>query len=129
METKTKAKTILIVEDDVDVMGLYEIGLKEEGFKVITSFTVYDSIKKSLYEKIDLVIMDLLLHGVGEPNGIVASLAMRKMGYNGPILVITGGLLPIDELIYAAAEITDKLVKPKLVREIVEKINGILKRG
>ena len=63
----TKEKNILIVDDDEDIVNLYETFLKYDGYKVNASIDPVDalsSIRKDVY---DLVLLDLKMP---EMNGV-----------------------------------------------------------
>ncbi len=54
-------KTILMIEDDTFVRGLYKDRLEKEGFNFIESNNGIQGMNKIANEKPDLVILDLLL--------------------------------------------------------------------
>jgi len=84
------SKTILIVDDDVDNQCIFKVLLSEEGFKVLTASsgnTALNMLKEGVCEKIDLVLLDLLMPGRG---GYDVIKMLQEPGYQEvPIIVMT----------------------------------------
>lgn len=132
---------ILVVDDNDEVAAVFVDALTEAGFEVDQKVTAYEAIVQAFKTRYDIVLMDLILHSYDslsalssgdtrrgeQPNGAVAALAMRGLGLEMPILVITGGLLPIDEDIYKKIRFAGKLLKPVLPTEIVAEVRRQLK--
>ncbi len=113
---------ILIVEDDRELATLYEERLLEDGHQIDHAADAYEAIQQALSTETlpDLVIMDLALQG---PNGIVTGLALRGLGYAGPIIVVTGALLPVDQKLYDLVGFTGRLLKPMKLADLVAEID------
>lgn len=54
-------KRILLVEDEKILTDMYKEKLAQTGFKVVSAFTAEEGLKSIKKEKIDLVILDILL--------------------------------------------------------------------
>ena len=81
-------KTILIVDDDVDIVDLVENRLKKNNYDVIFANNGSDGIKKAVEQKPDLIIMDILMPQMtgGEAVKILKSFEDTQ---NIPILFFT----------------------------------------
>lgn len=130
---------ILVVEDD-DGVAAYLVDMLVElaGYEVDRAATAdgaVERVKGSLSlggSPYDLVLMDMLLQGRrregDEPttkpsaNGAVTTLALRALGYHGPVVVITGNLASIDKEIEAAAGFAGRLLKPALPRDVLPEV-------
>jgi len=58
------AKTVLIIEDDNFLQGLEATKLKKEGYNVLTASNSVEAFKAMEGNKIDLILLDLLLPDV-----------------------------------------------------------------
>ena len=57
-------KTILIVEDDMDVHNLIKEILAKENYNIIDSYSGTEALIHIEKEKIDLILLDLMLPGL-----------------------------------------------------------------
>jgi len=80
-------KTILVVEDDVDLLDLYEEVLKANTFNVIKATDGQEAISKYKESHPDLVIMDGNMSGL---DGYEAFNQIRKADKNAKVVIITG---------------------------------------
>ncbi|MEA3353184.1 MAG: response regulator, partial [Campylobacterota bacterium] len=79
-------KTILIVEDEEDILDLVEYTLSKEGYETIGCLDT-SNVKSILdEEKIDLIIMDRNLPSL---EGSLFIEQIRKEGYNQPVIYLT----------------------------------------
>jgi CheY-like chemotaxis protein len=119
---------ILIVEDNPDVAAIFAEILKDEGHKVETVAAAYGAIIKAIRVPFDLILMDLLLQG---SNGAVTSLALRGLGgsyENVPIIVITGGMMPLEQDVYDRARFAGRMLKPVLPKELIAEVDKHLNK-
>src|SRR3989344_2773392 len=108
-----RSKTILVVDDDVSILDLFELALVREGFnamrlpsgdKVVQIVTKKSSI-------VDLIILDLMLPG---KDGVAILKELKKHGSTHvPIFIVTAKALP-------AAEV-ESLKKEPNVKEFFQK--------
>lgn len=112
-------KNILIIEDNDEVAAVFEAILTDAGYSVERSAAAYGAVLRALKTPFDLVLMDLLLQGA---NGAVAALALRGLGFTGPIIIVTGGAMPIDQAAYDRAGFTGRLLKPVLPSELLAEV-------
>jgi two-component system, cell cycle sensor histidine kinase and response regulator CckA len=63
MERKAQGKTILLVEDDLEIATLYQLILEARGYRVINAVDGEDGISKFIENKdqIQLVVTDVLM--------------------------------------------------------------------
>ena len=54
-------KTILIVDDEPELVKALQIRFEEEGFRVITAYDGSNGLEKTRTEKPDLVILDIVM--------------------------------------------------------------------
>lgn len=69
-------RTILLVEDDVDLRNVYQLYLETKGFTVFSAGTIVEALRLMREERIRVVILDVSLgedDGLELLNGIVAA--------------------------------------------------------
>jgi DNA-binding response OmpR family regulator len=71
-----KEKNILIVDDDEDLVNLYETFLKYDGFKVVAFTDPVDALSSFKKEVYDLVLLDLKMPKM---NGIELSQQLQNI--------------------------------------------------
>jgi two-component system, OmpR family, alkaline phosphatase synthesis response regulator PhoP len=120
-----KAK-ILIVEDDPHILlGLEEV-LKSEGFDIAScnrGDRALDSIAK---HKPALIVLDVMLPGLSGYD-ICKQLRSRKIAT--PILMLTAKGQEIDKVVGLDLGADDYVTKPFGVRELLARIQALLRRG
>jgi len=121
-----KAK-ILFIEDDPDQIFLYQTKFKLEGYNLISARNKIESVKITLTEKPDLILLDILL---ANENGIdvLRDLKANEQTKNIPIVVFTN--FDKEETINQAMSLgaVDYVIKSKVVpSEIVKKVADLLK--
>jgi DNA-binding response OmpR family regulator len=104
---------LLIVEDNEGVGNLY----KEIFPDADLARTGDCAAMLALTGDYDLVIMDLALPHI---DGVLIALALRGLGFVGPILMITGNMHPMNEILARKARVEAIVEKPVLPRELEE---------
>lgn len=101
---------ILVVDDHEEVADVYAATL-EEDHELSFAASANDAAGLAARHQFDLVIMDLALR---RSSGVTAALALRGLGYEGPIVAVTGGLVPSDDVLFGRARFAETAVKPLL---------------
>lgn len=83
-------RSVLVCDDDDDMVALIEHYLHRLGYGLITSSNTSDAIAKTIKFDPDLVLMDCNVPGVG---GVDAARVLRERGYNKPIVALTASKL------------------------------------
>lgn len=90
-------KTILIVEDDTDVHNLIKEILKNERYNIIDSYSGTEALMLIEKEKIDLILLDLMLPGlngeeiVRKVKNIPIIVVSAKMSWENKVNVLLNG--------------------------------------
>ena len=114
----TKPVSVLICDDDADMVALVEHYLHRAGYGLITSSTSAEAIDKTLKFDPDLVLMDCNLPGVG---GVVAARALRERGFEKPIVALTASKLENTE----KAAFTKLFRKPAPMQDLLSEIKRL----
>jgi DNA-binding response OmpR family regulator len=80
--------TILVCDDSPDIRQLLSVVLDRAGADVLLAPTGEDAVTMPAARRPDAVLLDLDLPGM---SGLVVADRLRTLGYDGPIIAVTGG--------------------------------------
>lgn len=124
MKRVLNLKTILIVDDDVHIRELVRSILMKEGFKIFQAENGA-SAKKLLQEEVcDLAIVDIMMPVM---DGYLLTNEIRKQ-YDIPVILLTAKSQIEDKEKGYDAGTDDYLIKPFEPRELVFRVNALLRR-
>ena len=118
------APHILVVDDDTRLRQLLQRYLAEQGFRVTTGNDAADARSKLASFTFDLIVLDIMMPG---ETGLELTASLRR-GSNVPILLLTAMGDPADRINGLERGADDYLAKPFEPRELVLRINAILRR-
>lgn len=121
-DPKTK---ILVLDDDSRLRDLLQRYLTEQGFHVVVAENVQALNKHWLRERFDLLVLDLMLP---DEDGLSICRRLRGTGDTTPIIMLTAKSDEIDRIIGLEMGADDYLPKPFNPRELVARINAVLRR-
>ncbi|HEY8084235.1 MAG TPA: two-component system response regulator OmpR [Methylophilaceae bacterium] len=118
-------KRILVVDDDVRLRDLLVRYLSEQGYAVLVAANGADMDKLLLRERVDLMVLDWML-----PNesGLEICQRLRSAGENLPIIMLTAKGDDVDRIVGLETGADDYLPKPFNPRELMARINAVLRR-
>ncbi|MDM8523892.1 sigma-54 dependent transcriptional regulator [Desulfococcaceae bacterium HSG8] len=117
-------KTILIVDDDLHILEVLEARLSSAGFSVLRASGAHEALVLVKKHRIDLMISDVKMPDMG---GVRLLSEVRSRIPNLPVILLTAyGTIP-DAVRALKAGAVDYLTKPFDGKELLEKINEILK--
>jgi len=125
-EDNRQHTSVLIVEDDENILNLLSAYLENSGYSVVTATDGEEGLKCSLAGEFDICILDVMLPG---KTGTEVALAMREAGRNTPILFLTALGNESDILRGFGVGADDYMVKPFSPRVLLVRIAAILKRN
>jgi two-component system phosphate regulon response regulator OmpR len=119
------ATNILVVDDDQRLRDLLNRYLGEQGFGVhaVESAPAMDNFMRG--EDIDMIILDLMLPG---EDGMSVCRRLRAAGKRTPIIMLTAKGDESDRIAGLDVGADDYLPKPFNPRELVARINAVLRR-
>lgn len=119
------AHTILVVDDEQQIVKVLRGYLEQAGFRVVTANDGPMAIAQYRHEKPDLVLLDLNLPGL---DGLDVARRLRGMS-NVPIVMVTARVEETDRLIGLELGADDYVVKPFSPREVVARVRAVLRRA
>ena len=78
--------TILIIEDEEDLLNGLEINMAREGYRVLKATTGEEGMSQALKEYPSLIILDVMLPGM---SGLDVCRELRLKGFAAPIIMLT----------------------------------------
>jgi two-component system response regulator MprA len=120
METR-----VLVVDDDHDVRESLSRALGYAGYEVATAANGADALRSVARAPVDLIILDVLMPML---DGLGACRSLRDRGDDTPVLVLTARDAVDDRVAGLDAGADDYLVKPFALRELLARVNALLRR-
>ncbi len=120
-------QTILVVDDEPDIVEIIQYNLEKSGFDVIVAADGPVALEKARDETPDLIVLDLMLPGL-EGTDVCRILKQDDRTRSIPILMLTAKSEEIDRIIGLELGADDYVVKPFSPREIALRIRNILRR-
>jgi two-component system phosphate regulon response regulator PhoB len=118
---------ILVIEDEKDIQDVLEYNLRQAGHKVSLATTGQDGLKLAREKKPDLVLLDLMLPDMSGTE-VCKSLKQDTLTRDVQVLILTAKGEEIDRVVGFEIGADDYVVKPFSVRELVLRIQAILRR-
>src|SRR3954466_7323058 len=121
-------RQILIIEDESDVADLLEMSLHKAGFKTLAAADGAIGLQKARDNRPDFVILDLMLPKM---SGLEVCRILKGDAATShiPILMLTAKAEEIDRIVGLEFGADDYVTKPFSPRELVLRVNAILRRG
>jgi DNA-binding response OmpR family regulator len=120
------ARKILIVDDDTNLReSLTEQLALHDDFTAIIAGTAAEAMAKAKSEHIDLVILDV---GLPDMDGRDACKIMRKNGFKGPIVMLTGQASDADTILGLNSGANDYVAKPFRFAVLLARIRAQLRQ-
>ena len=117
-------KTILVVDDDEVLNRAVVRGLRNEGFYVISALNAEDASNILSRIRVDGIILDRMMSGM---DGLTFLHGLRNSGNATPVLMLTAMTGPENSIAGLAGGANDYLGKPFQLRELILRLNNILK--
>lgn len=123
-ESSPPAPRVLLVDDDAELVELFQDYLEREGFAVAWAADGQAGVDTALSGVCDIVVLDVMMPGL---DGIQA-LARIRAGSTLPVLMLTGRGDDADRIVGLELGADDYVPKPCTPRELAARLRAILKR-
>ena len=117
--------TILIIEDEPELVKVLRSYLEQAGFQVLTAYRGDTGLSTWERKRPDLVLLDLNLPGL---DGLDVAREIRRKS-STPIIMLTARVEETDQLIGLELGADDYVAKPFSPRLIVARVRALLRRA
>jgi DNA-binding response OmpR family regulator len=120
------AATVLVADDDTDILRFVEINLRLEGFQVVTARDGPDALAKAVAIRPDLVLLDVRMPGM-DGYTLCARIRADASLAAVPVVIVTAnyGAAEVEAARRAGAD--DFLVKPFLPATLLDMAKTLLR--
>ncbi|MCK5162855.1 MAG: response regulator [Desulfobacula sp.] len=120
-------ETILIVDDEQDIIELIKYNLKNEGYAILTAQTGEQAVKIAEQSQPDLMVLDLMLPGI-DGLEVTKYLKNNEQTRDMPIVMLTAKGEESDIVTGLELGANDYISKPFSPKVLVARIRAILRR-
>jgi DNA-binding response OmpR family regulator len=118
-------ETILIIEDEPELVNVLRSYLEKANYRVMTAYKGNTGLATWENQHPDLVILDLNLPGM---DGLDVARAIRRQA-DTPLIMVTARVEETDRLIGLELGADDYITKPFSPREVVARVRAVLRRS
>ena len=116
--------TILVCDDDKQIVEAINIYLTGEGFNVIKAYDGYEALELLEKNEVNLMIVDVMMPGL---DGIRTTLKVRETS-SIPIIILSAKSEDTDKILGLNIGADDYITKPFDVLELISRIKAVLRR-
>ena len=120
-----KQQTVLIVEDEKNIVDILRFNLQKEGYATLEALDGVTGLRLALDENPDLILLDLMLP---EMNGFEVCKLLRDKGRSTPVLIITAREEEKDKILGLDTGADDYVTKPFSFKELMSRIRANIRR-
>ena len=117
--------TILICDDDKDIVSALDIYLTSEGYATVKAYDGQECLRLAEREPVDLILLDVMMPGL---DGYTVARQVRARHLGTPILMLTARSGLEDRITGLNAGADYYLTKPFDTRELLACVNALLRR-
>lgn len=123
--TDTNKKTILIADDEPDIVETLQFLVESEGYNCLTAFNGEDALNLAKEKRPDLIVLDVMMPKI---NGYKVSRLLKfdTKYKNIPVLMVTARTQEEDRLIGEETGADEYITKPFDIDNILERIKAYL---
>ncbi len=124
---KKMAETILIVDDDLDILELLKMNLEPEGYNVRTANDGESAVQSACANPPDLILLDVMMpHKDGFQ--VIEELKNIEDTKNVPVILVTARGQTEDKILGLDTGADDYITKPFDLREVTARVEAVLGR-
>lgn len=116
--------TMLIADDNRQIVSILEEYAKKEGFTVMTAFDGPTALDKAQSTRFDMILLDVMMPGM---DGFEVCREIRRQS-NVPIIMITARGEDFERIMGLDIGADDYIIKPFSPGEVMARIRAILRR-
>ena len=123
-EANGKSPTILVVDDDREIVRAIAINLEREGYSVLCAYDGTEALELIAENDVKLIILDIMMPRL---DGLSVLMKMRE-GNNIPVILLSAKSEDTDKILGLSIGADDYVTKPFNSEELGLRIEAILKR-
>ena len=120
----SEQETILVVDDDREIVGAIAAALEKEGYRVLRAYDGMEAIDLALDPELRLILMDVMMPRL---DGLSAVLRIRERR-NLPIIVLSAKSEESDKVLGLSMGADDYVTKPFSMQELAARVRSQLRR-
>ncbi|MGA9406454.1 MAG: response regulator transcription factor [Bacteroidota bacterium] len=119
-------KSILVVDDEKDIVEMLQYNLEKEGYKVLTARNGKQALEQ-VKRHVDLILLDIMMT---EMNGLDVLRELKRVEKTKsiPVLFLTAKSSEIDEVIGLELGAEDYIVKPISIKKLIARVRTAMRR-
>jgi two-component system phosphate regulon response regulator PhoB len=121
-------QSILVVEDEQDLVDVLQFNLRAAGFDVQVATTGADALIAASERALDLVLLDLMLPDLSGTE-VCRKLKSAARTREIPIIMVTAREEEVDRVVGFEVGADDFVTKPFSMRELLLRVRAVLRRG
>ena len=126
MEQKAEQqKTVLIVEDEKNIVDILRFNLQREGYRTVEAYDGADGLEKARSENPDIILLDVMLPKM---IGFDVCRTLRDEGNNVPVIILTAREEEADKVLGLEIGADDYITKPFSMRELIARVKANIRR-
>ena len=124
----SREHTVLIVEDEIDLLELIDFNLKQAGYATILAATGAEALAAARAHRPDIILLDLMLPDL-QGSDVCRVLRADPATTSTPIIMVTAKGEEIDRVVGFELGADDYVSKPFSPRELVLRVRAMLRRA
>lgn len=116
---------VLIVEDEMDLLGLVDYNLTRRGFITASALDGLTAMEKIESFNPDILVLDLMLPGL---DGWEICRRLRQRKNHIPVLMLTAKCMPEDKVMGFESGADEYMTKPFNIKELVIRVDKLLEK-
>ena len=122
------AETVMVVEDEQEIRDLIRYNLERAGYRVLVAADGEEGLRQAFASRPDALVLDLMLPGRSGLD-VLRELRDEPTTRDLPVILLTARSAEMDKLIGFEHGADDYLTKPFSPRELVARLQALLRRA
>ena len=118
-------KTVLIVEDEKNIVDILRFNLQREGYETLEAYDGETGLRLAMEKNPDILLLDVMLPKL---NGFDVCRTLRERGNNLPVLILTAREEEADKVLGLEIGADDYITKPFSMRELMARVKANIRR-
>ena len=117
--------TILVCDDDKDIVDAIQIYLKQEGYQILTAYNGKEALEVVSKNEVHLILLDIMMP---ELDGIRTTIKLRENNSALPIIFLSAKSEDSDKVLGLNIGADDYITKPFNPLELIARVKSSLRR-